>query len=241
MRDIVRGIYAFEDGGWGSHETLSSMPPSLVTDDKPAGTTSQTARLDFHVEGVGASSALGYNQLLTATTMEDIQFQSKPIADRLNQLAQQDPARAAELQQKAKMVTALGGALDREVMAMAKADQSKKPEDRKAYLDSDGHPTDLLYRDFLNSKEPTAAGMNRQDMARAVQALNLDGDIGPIIQAKELGNLLKYANQYGYDSLLQGKEQSDKQALAAYDALPAVQQKQAVNEVLGPRLKTSGG
>jgi len=240
VRGIVRGIYAFEDGGWGTHETLSSMPQSLVTDDKPAGTTSQTARLDFHVEGVGASSALGYNQLLTATTMEDIQFQSKPIADRLNQLAQQDPARAAELEQKAKMVSALGGALDREVMAMAKAEKSKKPEDQKQYLDGDGHPTDLLYRDFLKSSEPTAAGMTRQDMARAVQALNLDGDIGPIIQAKELGNLLKNASQYGYDSLLQGKEQSDKQALSAYDALPAVQKQQAVHDILD-RLKPPAG
>src|SRR5208283_5838214 len=125
---------------------------------------------------------------------------------RLNQLAQENPARAAELQQKAQLVTTLSAGLDREVMAMANAEKSKKPEDQKKYLDADGKPTDQLYRDFLNSKEPTAAGMTRQDMARAVHSLNLDGDVGPIIQAQELGNLLKYANQYGYPGLLQGDE-----------------------------------
>jgi hypothetical protein len=243
MKEIVRGIYAFEDGGWGTHETLSSMPPSLVTDDRPAGTTNQTARLDFHVTGVGASSALGYNQLLTATTMQDIQYQSQPIADRLNQLAKQDPSRSAELEQKAKLVTTLGGALDRELTAMANAEKNKKPEDQKRYLDADGKPTDQLYVDFLKSKEPTAGGQTRQDMARAVQALNLDGDIGPIIQATELGNLLKYNNQFGYGALLQDKENSDKQALAAYDALPVVQKEQAVHDILDrlkpPVVKTS--
>jgi hypothetical protein len=232
VRDVVRSIYAFEDGGWGSHETLSSMPQSLVRDDKPAGETSQTDRLDYHVDGAGASSALGYNQLLTATTMQKIEFQSQPIADRLNQLALKDPARADKLHQKAAMVTALSGGIERELKSMADAEKSKKPEDQKDYLDKDGKYTDLLYRDFLKSKEPTAAGMSRQDMARAIQALNLDGDVGPIIQAQELGNLFKSADTLGYKSLLQGKEQSDAKAVAAFDALPAVQKEQAVHDIL---------
>jgi hypothetical protein len=232
VRDIVRSIYAFEDGGWGTHETLSSMPQSLVKDDKPGEMTIQDARRNFHVDGAGASSALGYNQLLTATTMEKIEFQAQPIADRLNQLAEENPARAAELQQKAQLVTTLSAGLDREVMDMANAEKSKKPEDQKHYLDADGKPTDQLYRAFLNSKEPTAAGMTRQDMARAVHSLNLDGDIGPIIQAQELGNLLKYANQYGYPGLLHGDEQANKQAVVAYDALPADQKAKAVHDIL---------
>jgi hypothetical protein len=232
MKNIVRSIYAFEDGGWGSHETLSNMPAALVKDDKPGQTTIQDARRNFHAEGTGGSSALGYNQLMMANSMENIDQQSKPIADRLEQLAKGDPARAGDLRDKAAMITSLSASLDKELMVMANANKAQKPEDRKAYLDSDGKPTDLLYNDFAKSTELTAAGLTRQDMARAVHGLNLDGDIGPILQAQELGNLFKYAKAFQYQSLLQGTEQTDKQSVAAYDALPAGQKAQAVHDIL---------
>jgi hypothetical protein len=232
VKNIVRSIYAFEDGGWGSHETLSSMPPSLVKDDKPGETKIQDARRNFHLEGAGSSSALGYNQLMMANSMENIDQHAKPIADRLEQLAQENPARATELQAKAAMLTSLSRNLDKELMVMANAEKNKKPEDQKKYLGDDGKPTDKLYIDFDKSKELTSIGVTRQDIGRAVHALNLDGDIGPILQAQELGHLFDYADRYGYQSLLQGKEQSDKQALTAYDALPADQKAKAVSEVM---------
>ncbi|MBS2007083.1 MAG: hypothetical protein JST01_08580 [Cyanobacteria bacterium SZAS TMP-1] len=234
VRDIVRSIYAFEDGGWGTHDTLSSMPQSLVAADKPGSTAIRDARRNFHLDGATASSALGYNQLLMLNTMEKISHQSKPISDRLEELAkaESDPARAAQLQDKARMVAALGPALTRELQAMVNDENRKPPDERKNYLNSDGTFSEQLLKDFGRSKDQTSVGLTRQDMARAVHALNLDADVGPIIQAQEFGNLLTYADKFNYQSLLQGKDQADQKILAAYDALPAGQKAKAVQEIM---------
>jgi len=234
VRNIVRSIYAFEDGGWGTHETLSSMPEALNVPDVPGSTAVKDARRAFHLDGATASSALGYNQLLMLNTMDKMTEQSKPIAERLDELsrAQTDPARVKELHDKSVMVAALGPALKQELRAMAEAESRKPPDERKNYYNEDGSFNEQLSRDFGRSKEPTSIGLTRQAMARAVHGLNLDGDVGPIIQAQEFGNLLNYADKYGYQKLLQGKDQQDKQSLADYDALPTDQKAKAVDEVM---------
>jgi len=213
---------------------VSAADPKWWLPDLPGSTAVKDARRDFHLNGATASSALGYNQLLMLNTMEKITDQSKPIADRLDELsrAQTDPARVKELHDKSEMVAALGPALNKEVRAMAEAESRKPPDERKNYYNADGTFTEDLYRDFGRSKELTSVGLTRRDMARAVHGLNLDGDVGPIIQAQEFGNLLNYADKFDYQKLLRGKDQQDKQALAAYDALPADQKAKAVDEVM---------
>lgn len=175
VQNMVQRIYAFEDGGWGTHQTLSNMPQFLADESK------KEQRRNFHP----TSSAIGYNQLLISTTANDILGSGHKIASRLEELAAEDPARAKELQSKANLMRSL----------------------------------------------QELPGTPSKKLTHAMHALNLDGDIGPVIQSQELANLLKFAKDRDFQTLLKERSNVTLANAGRYDALSPESKKAAVDEL----------
>jgi hypothetical protein len=193
IANLVKRIYAFEDGGWGTHFTLSSMPQALLDD------TQKEARLNFHP----LSSAIGYNQLLISDTVSDIAQHGGAIAARLDQLATDNPARATVLHQKAQMVQELSAELT----------HSSSPAASKKGL------------------KGSAPHLPSRRMEEAIQSLNLDGDIGPVLQSQELYNLLTYASANKFDDYVAAKTATKNSQATEYDLLTPEKKKAAVDEL----------
>ncbi|HEY9791868.1 MAG TPA: hypothetical protein V6D22_15795 [Candidatus Obscuribacterales bacterium] len=172
VQNVVQRIYAFEDGGWGTYETLSSMPQNLLLPEN------QTLRNNYHP----LSSAIGYNQLMLFNSVADVKQNGDAMASRIQEKATKHPDDAKDLSDKADLLKAL--------------------HDRKAGND------------------------------RALHALNLDGDIGPVLQSLELGKLFKFAKDNDFESDL-GKIAARINANAAkYDALSPQEKQAAADEVM---------
>jgi hypothetical protein len=193
MANLVKRIYAFEGGGWGTYYTLSSMPQGLMDDSH------KQERLNFHP----SSSAMGYNQLLIKNTTNGIIDHGGAIADRLEALAAQEPARAKELHEKAELVHGIQDILTHK----AKLPPHHKGDKNRPYV------------------------VPRSKLETAIQGLNLDGDIGPIIQSQELNSLLKYsaANKFGDYLALKTAQQTTH--AREYDALPAEKKAEAIDQL----------
>jgi hypothetical protein len=192
MQNLVERIYAFEDGGWGTHDTLSSMPQGLTDDSQ------KQTRLSFHP----ASSAMGYNQLLIKDTVTDIIQHGDAIAGRLESLAAEHPDRATVLHQKAQLVQNIHNVLS----------QGPLPEATKG-------------------KGKQNAFVPFSKIEKAVQALNLDGDIGPVIQSQELYNLLKYSADNKFADYVKDKTELATSNAKVYDTLTAAQKTAAINQL----------
>ncbi len=195
MANLVKRVYAFEDGGWGTYYTLSSMPQAIMNDDQ------KNARMKFHP----SSSAIGYNQLLIKDTVSDITQHGSAIAQRLNELAAEQPARAQILHQKAQLVQELQDTLT----------HKSNPD---APIPKDRHK-----RYYAPSSK----------VEQAIQALNLDGDIGPVIQSQELNNLLKFARDNKFGAYLNTRTALETSHAAEYDKLTPDKKEAAVNQILG--------
>ena len=146
---VVR-VYALETGGRGTH-------------DMQAGINPQTGR------GRPISTALGYAQLLHANSVNELVKHGATFIARLQRTAETpgiDPARAAALQKKARVV--------RQMMASAKT----VPNDWYAHVKFAG----------------TRNGLG-------IHALNLDGDIGPMLQVIKLKGVREVAERAGRKNL----------------------------------------
>ncbi len=195
MANLVKRVYAFEDGGWGTYYTLSSMPQAIMGEDQ------KNARMRFHP----SSSAIGYNQLLIKDTVSDITQHGSAIAQRLNELAVEQPARAQILHDKAQLVQELQDTLT----------HKKNP--------TVAIPTDKHKRYYAPSSK----------VEQAIQALNLDGDVGPVIQSQELNNLLKFARDNKFGDFLNTRTTLETSHAAEYDKLTPEKKVAAVNQILG--------
>ncbi|HEY9683437.1 MAG TPA: hypothetical protein V6C86_17795 [Oculatellaceae cyanobacterium] len=194
VENLVKRIYAFEDGGWGTYNTLSSMPQALMNDDQ------KNSLGKFHP----SSSALGYNQLLLKDTVNDIAHHGAAISARLEQLATQHPDRAKVLHDKAKLVTDLQDV----ILHRANPDMKIPADKHKRFYASSG------------------------EIEKAAHSLNLDGDIGPVIQSQELNNLLAYARDNKFDDFLNTKATLETSHAAEYDKLTPQQKAAAADQLL---------
>jgi hypothetical protein len=194
VANLVKRIYAFEDGGWGTYNTLSSMPQALMNDDQ------KNCLGKFHP----SSSALGYNQLLLKDTVSDIARHGAAISARLEQLAAEHPDRAKILHDKAKLVSEL-----QDVIVHHPSPDLKIPADK--------------HRRFYASSG---------EVEKAVHALNLDGDVGPVIQSQELNNLLAYARDNKFGDALNTRVALETSHAGAYDKLNPQQKAAAANQIL---------
>lgn len=192
--NLVKRIYAFEDGGWGTYYTLSSMPQEIMDDSQ------KEARLKFHP----SSTAIGYNQLLTKDTVNDVIQHGSAISGRLNELALEEPNRADILHAKAQLVDEL-----HDILVHKSTPANKAPNKHSAFYTSSDR------------------------IENAAQALNLDGDIGPVIQSQELANLLKFSRDNKIGDFLNVKVNLETSHAAEYDKLEPEKKLAAVAEIMG--------
>jgi hypothetical protein len=226
--NIAKNIYAFEDAGKGTADQLSGVPMSLTAPDAPGSHANLDARRDIHP----LSTAIGYNQLLMATSLRFVDG-SHAINDRLDQLAKSeaasgygiDEAHSARLQEKSKALSAVQAEVHSAVMQMGQTDRAK-------YLDTQGNPNYALYTDFAKSLTPTANGMSGRQMASAVQALNLDSDIGPVLQAQQFDDIISQGVKPSFQQSLQDKVADDASRAKQFDSLNDKQKQAAVGEVI---------
>ena len=225
-RNIVQNIYAFEDGGRGTADMLSGVPMRLTAPDSAGSHTNFDERRAIHP----LSTAMGYNQLLMATSLRFIDG-SHSINDRLSELAdpkkhpEVDAGRRQILDEKNKNLTALQAVAHTDLMTMAKGDTKK-------YLDAQGNPNYALYTDFAKSLTPGASGMSGRQIASALQALNLDRDIGPIIQAQQLDDILQHGINPAFKGDLQAKAAEDAKSAAVFDKLGPRDKAAAIKDIV---------
>jgi hypothetical protein len=166
---IVEDIYTFEVGGIGKVDTLSGVSPNAV-DGR-----------NIHP----ASTAIGYNQLMPATSLSFVDG-SQSVNKRLKALAAEEPSRSQEILEKNKIFSEVQHSLHEQLMKFAKTNSAK-------YLDADGKANYSLYCDFAKSEIPSSNGLTGREMASAIQALNMDKDIGPILQSLQLDDIFKHS------------------------------------------------
>ncbi len=219
-QNIVQNIYAFEDAGNGTADLLSGVPFRYTAPDAPGSHANRDKRREIHP----ASTAIGYNQLLMATSAQFID-QSNAIGERLDEMAKSEPGRRDRLLAKEKLFAEVRGVLHGELIKFAENDKTK-------YFDNRGHLTYALYTDFARSMDVTKTGLTGRQMTSAVQALNLDRDVGPILQARELDELFGHGLDPAFKSLLNAKSQDDMAAAKNYQHLPGPVKAAAVQSLI---------
>jgi len=219
-QNIVQNIYAFECGGRGTADMLSGVPMGLTAPDAPGTQTNEEKRRDIHP----LSTAIGYNQILMATSLKFIDG-STAINDRLFELAKSDPSRANLITEKARVLADAQKVVHQELLEFAKADPGK-------YLDASGKPNYTLYTDFARSSAKTDSGFTGRQVTSALQSLNLDRDIGPVLQAQQLNEIIEQGLQPDFKAALQLKSVDDAAAAHAFDALTETAKNAAIQELL---------
>ena len=220
-QNIVQSIYAFEDAGKGTADQLSGVPFRLTVPDPPGSHANRDERRAIHP----LSTAIGYNQLLTATSLQFVDG-SSAIDTRLNELAKSDHARSGAILSKEKLFAEVKSVLHKELISFAQKDKGK-------YLDAHGHPTYALYTDFARSSIVTGTGgLTGRQLSSGIQALNLDRDVGPVLQAQELNELFGHGLDPAFKSMLDQKSQDDQAAAEAFQRLPGSVKADAVDALL---------
>jgi hypothetical protein len=151
-----------------------------------------------------SSSAIGYNQILMKEAVSDIAQHGGDIAARLTELATKHPERAQALRDKATLVTELQSVILHKPIAGVK-------------IPADPH------KRFSASQS---------EIVKAVQSLNLDGDVGPVIQSQELKSLLKYAKDNDFGGALNTRVALETSHANKYDKLTPQQKAAAADQLL---------
>ena len=219
-QNIVQNIYAFEDGGRGTDDLLSGVPLGLTTPDAAGSNSNEAKRREIHP----LSTAMGYNQLLMATSLHFIDG-SRAINDRLSELAKSEPARAAVIADKSRVLNDVQKVVHQDLLEFAKSDPGK-------YLDAAGKPNYTLYTDFARSTVKSSSGFTGRQVASALQALNLDRDIGPVLQAQQLNEIIEQGLEPDFKTALQRKSSDDLAAAQSFDTLPEATKVAAIGELL---------
>ncbi|HMY04157.1 MAG TPA: hypothetical protein PKA48_12405 [Candidatus Obscuribacter sp.] len=219
---IVLNIYAFEGGGKATHDMLSGVPMELTKPEAEGHRELADKRRQMHP----LSSAIGYNQIIMSTNLTFADGEGKVVADRLRELAKDSP-RKEELEAKATLYENLQKTLHRELMEMVKA----HPESKDKYLDKEGAPRYQLYVDFAKSTKPTGLGISGRQFSTALHALNLDGDIGPIVQSRQFAQVVGHTLKEETRFKLELKAQAINERADRFDFLPDKQKERAIEEV----------
>ncbi len=219
MRKLLLGSYAIEGSGAITYDTQSGTKLKFTAPDQTG--TNETERRNLKNP---ASTAIGYTQLLVSTDLHVIHDDNGAIVARLRDIGKdsKDAARAAEIEDKAKLFEILQSKLDDELKQFAKKDKTSMA----AYLDSRGNldVKSKIYADFAKSSMPTSLGMSCKQFASGLHALLLDGDVGPIVQARQLNEDI--------DHYLKIRRSSQESQETSFDKLSPKQKQHAIDALL---------
>lgn len=208
---VVLGLYSIEGLGRSTRDMQAGTSFKL-TDPAQLDTPEmqEARRSNAHP----LSTAVGYNQLIIPTDLHLIHDDGGAIAARLRENGK-GTERASELEEKAKLFEALQGKLHEELLRFASKDKNGKAK----YLDPKGSPNDKLYTDFAKSQEPTSVGITGRQFSSAYHAMLLDGDIGPILQSRQVNEDIENTLGPEFKSFVQAKTRSHEERARAIDQL----------------------
>lgn len=183
-----------------------------------------------------STSALGYKQLLMPTSMDLIYRYNDQITERLRSLAEAAPPGEREaLIQKAEFMAKLKTTLQSEG---DKFNPDRPTTDETAKRN---------FTEIANSRLPTSFHtdtelMKGRHFASAIHALNLDKDIGPIIQSMQMHDLLKDYDSLGVEKSMQTQIDQMRGEMSRFDSLKTQpdgekQIKEAVKGLLDAAMK----
>lgn len=222
VKKVVMDIYAFECGGKATHDMLSGVPMGLTRPDNDGTTINYDQRRAIHPK----SSAVGYNQIIMSTNLTFADNEAPAVANRLRELAKDSP-RKTEIEDKAKLYEDMQKVLHRELSTMA--NQNKSSQNK--YLDNDGNFKYNLYADFAKSRSNTSLGITGRQLSTALHALNLDGDIGPVIQSRQLAQVVSHTLNESNIHKIEQKALGFNEQAQFYDGLDDKTKTRAVDEV----------
>lgn len=225
MRPAVEQVYRFECGGRTGYDSLSGVPfkYSDASGDAAAAGANLSARRGY----VPKSTGIGYTQILMATTLRHIDLGGGEIASRLRALGKES-GRVQDFDEKAHLVESLQKLVHEETAAYARHNKGKGHD----YYDKAGQPLYYLYQDFAKSTDRLDVGLTGRQLASGIQALLVDGDVGPVIQARQLGEVIGQAMEQTNEGNLKAKLERDRIRAEAFDNLPDAKKHQAVDELL---------
>lgn len=194
VQDVILKLYAYETGGTGGFDLVAGMKQNPVAGaaDKLislfTGGSSEIPPSD-HDFVPDKSSAIGYKQLIMSTTMSNIftdgNNMSRQLLDRAN--TTNDPAERTRLASKADFVSKLPDTM------LRYATESYLKDNPGADLSKVAKWTlfDSLSKSANTITLPDGRTMTGREFASSIQALNLDRDLGPLIQATQLRSLIQ--------------------------------------------------
>jgi hypothetical protein len=217
---LNKGLYAVEDPD-GTFDTQAGTMQDYARSEDPDAYKTLRRNLPNP-----ASTGVGYCQILTPTALHLMLSDNGQIAEsmRLNAGEMTDKQAAVMLQEKAKWFESVQDKLRTQLHILADKDK----QHYKDYFDDEGNPTEKLCWNFWESLDKASVGMTNKELAVAAQGLLLDGDIGPIVQGRQLGADLKDAQGKAAQEYFSSKASSWEQSRVMWDKMPADAQEKAI-------------
>ncbi len=259
LQEVIVKLYAFEVGGDGGFDTVSGMTKKSVSGaiDTIKNLFSDEIPLSDHNFIPTKSSAIGYKQLIMATTMGNIftdgANMSQQLKDRANEIS--DPTERAKLLAKADLISKLPETMMRYARENHLKDNPKIFEDPE-YKKNPEKYLEQYWKKFapwtlFNSLSrsanpitlPDGKTITGREFTSSIHGLNLDKDLGPLIQAAQLRSLIQdwspdsTKNPIGNESAnlkstLDGFITNVQEQIKTFDSQPLDAKMKALNSIL---------
>ncbi len=203
VQDVIIKLYAFETGGDGGFDTVAGMSKKSVSGifDSIKSLFSDEIPLSDHNYVPTESTAIGYKQLIMATTMSNIFTDGKNMSQQLTARASEvsDPTEKARLLAKADFIGKLPDTMMQLARDLHLKNNPKLREDKEFKEDPEKYWRKIapwtLFNTLSRSGDPITLPdgrtMTGREFTSSIQGLNVDNDLGPMIQAAQLRSLIQ--------------------------------------------------
>lgn len=219
VQDVIIKLYAFETGGDGGFDTVAGMTKKSVSGviDTIKSYFSDEIPLTDHDYVPTNSTAIGYKQLIMATTMSNIFIDGKNMSEQLTARANEisDPVEKARLLAKADFIGKLPDTMMQLARQLHLKDNPKVLEDKEYQEDPEKYWRKVAPWNLFNALSrsgdpinlPDGRTMTGREFTSSIQGLNVDNDLGPLIQASQLRSLIQ---DWSPDSTRDPKEKGNE-------------------------------
>lgn len=203
VQDAIIKLYAFETGGDGGFDLVSGMTKKSASGiwNAITGFFSDEIPKSDHNFIPTDSTAIGYKQLIMATTMSNVFTDGKNMSAQLQSRANEtsDPIEKARLLAKADLIGKLPDTMMQYARESHLKDNPKLLEDPEFKKDPEKYWGKIAPWTLFNSLSrsanpitlPNGKTMTGREFASSIQGLNVDIDLGPLIQATQFRSLIQ--------------------------------------------------